>query len=90
MLAAGGDLLEGGVDVVGEEGDVAHFSARAGFGFSVEVELGSGRAEQLGPVGRGVGSGPEVAEEVHHDGGLDQCRAAQREPGDDSQELFEL
>ena len=48
-------------------GEVAHFAAGAGFGFSVQVEMGAGLCDHRGPVGFAVG--PEVAEEVLHYGG---------------------
>lgn len=59
-------FLAGGFGGVSEDGEVAHFSAGAGFEFAIEVDLHVPETAEGGPIG-GAGF-PDIAQEVDHGG----------------------
>ena len=80
--------LDGFVQRGGSESEVAHFSARAGLGFSVEVEGSAGEGEERSPIGFAVV--PKITEEVEHSGGGGGRDMAEGKATDSTELLFKL
>ncbi len=80
--------LDGFVQRGGSESEVAHFSARAGLGFSVEVEGSTGEGEEGSPIGFTVV--PKITEEVEHGGGGGGRDMAEGKAADGAELLFKL
>ena len=67
---------------------MSHFSARAGLGFSVEVEGSTGEGEERSPIGFAVV--PKITEEVKHSGGGGGRDMAEGKATDGAKLLFKL
>jgi len=80
--------LDGFVQRGGSESEVAHFSARAGLGFSVEVEGSAGEGEEGSPIGFAMV--PKITEEVKHSGGGGGRDMAEGKATDSTELLFKL
>ena len=80
--------LDGFVQRGGSESEVAHFSARAGLGFSVEVEGSTGEGEERSPIGFTMV--PKITEEVEHGGGGGGRDMAEGKAADGAELLFKL
>ncbi len=67
---------------------MAHFSARAGLGFSVKVKGRTGEGEEGSPIGFTVV--PKITEEVEHGGGGGGRDMAEGKAADGAELLFKL
>ena len=80
--------LDGFVQRGGAESEVSHFSARAGLGFSVEVEGSTGEGEERSPIGFAMV--PKITEKVEHGGGGVGRDMAEGKTTDSAELLFKL